>query len=254
MTRLTPENLAHRRDVATAAVRSAIQGPSPLLPPGRTRPQAGPIHAHGDDLAAAARTIIETAYPGETILSNSNDAPGSASYWLAGAFESRPGNGFPAFGPAVGGILDGNVVVCAVQVPTFDETFSAATGLGATLNGRALRVAERHSFDRALILSTHFDVTTPGIGEVVTRLGGWRMPAPHAGPLALLCYLATGRLDGFVTRSLPGSAELAAGALLVQEAGGLATTRESKDGPLIAAAAHSELLEMMLARLNLDAA
>jgi myo-inositol-1(or 4)-monophosphatase len=254
MTRLTPDNLAQRREVAIAAVRSAIHGPSPLLPPSRTRPGPRPLQARGDDLAAAVRTVIETTYPGETILSNSNDAPGSDDYWLAGAFERGEGNGFPGFGPTVAGIVDGNAVVCAVQVPTFNETFSAATGLGATLNGRPLRVAERRGFDHALILSTHFEITTPGIGEVVARLSGWRMPAPHAGPLALLCYLATGRIDGVVTRSLPGSAELAAGALLVQEAGGLVTTRDGKNGPVVAAAAQTELLEMMLARLNLDAA
>jgi myo-inositol-1(or 4)-monophosphatase len=250
MTLPDPLELIQRRDVATAAVRSASRERSSLLPHTRIGAARTLGRTAPENVAAAIRDVLTASYS-EDVLDSDDAVAGRDRYWLIGGYEGDPRTAFPAFGPAVAWIDGGGAVACAVQIPTFDETFSAARGQGAALNGRRIAAAAPRRFNDALILSTQFDIAIPSISQVVTRLVGWRMPSPQGGLLPLFCYLATGRIDGFLARA--GSRiDVAVGTLLVEEAGGSIRAQVNGDRSsretLIAAAATPELLEEMLVR------
>lgn len=118
-----------------------------------------------------------------------------------------------------GGLLAG-----VVYDPMLDELFSAARGEGATLNGRPLKPSATATLDRALLCTGFpYDVREKPEGPVglftrfILRAQGMRRTGSAAMDLA---YVAAGRFDGFFEFGLKPW-DIAAGALLVQEAGGV---------------------------------
>ncbi|AGC43445.1 inositol-1-monophosphatase [Myxococcus stipitatus DSM 14675] len=112
----------------------------------------------------------------------------------------------------------------AVYDPMLDELFSAAKGEGATLNGRPLRASSVASLNQALLCTGFpYDVRERPEGPVglftrfVLRAQGMRRTGSAAMDLA---YVAAGRFDGFFEFGLKPW-DIAAGALLVEEAGGV---------------------------------
>ncbi len=111
-----------------------------------------------------------------------------------------------------------------VYDPMLDELFSAARGEGATLNGRPLRASSVATLDKALLCTGFpYDVRERPEGPVglfnrfILRAQGMR----RTGSAALdLAYVAAGRFDGFFEFGLKPW-DIAAGALLVEEAGGV---------------------------------
>jgi myo-inositol-1(or 4)-monophosphatase len=110
-----------------------------------------------------------------------------------------------------------------VYDPTRDELFEAVRGQGARLNGRPVRVSEVAELGKALLATGFpYDVRTSRVnnmrefGDFVVRAQAIR----RCGSAALdLCYLACGRFDGFWELKLKPW-DVAAGALIVEEAGG----------------------------------
>jgi myo-inositol-1(or 4)-monophosphatase len=120
---------------------------------------------------------------------------------------------------------DGDGLVGVVHDPLGGETFMAERGGGAFLDGRAepLRVRDGGQLERALV-ATGFGYD-PGVragqAEVLQRVLPRVRDVRRAGAAALdLCHVAAGRLDGYFERG-PKRWDLAAGALIVQEAGGV---------------------------------
>jgi myo-inositol-1(or 4)-monophosphatase len=120
---------------------------------------------------------------------------------------------------------DGNGLVGVVHDPLGGETFTAERGSGAFLEGSAepLRVRDGGDLSRALV-ATGFgyepDVRA-GQAELLRRVLPRVRDVRRAGAAALdLCHVAAGRLDGYYERGLKRW-DLAAGALIVQEAGGV---------------------------------
>jgi myo-inositol-1(or 4)-monophosphatase len=115
------------------------------------------------------------------------------------------------------------VLAGAIYNPMLDELFSAARGQGATLNGRPLRVSGTKALGHALLCTGFpYDVHQRPEGPVgllrrfIVRAQGMR----RTGSAALdLAYVAAGRFDGFFEFGLKPW-DVAAGSLLVQEAGG----------------------------------
>ena len=112
-----------------------------------------------------------------------------------------------------------------VYDPMRQELFTASRGVGAQLDGRRIRVSGQRQIERALIgtgfpfrqadreIAPYLDM----LAKVVRHTSGVRRP----GAAALdLCYVAAGRLDGFWETGL-GPWDLAAGALIIREAGGI---------------------------------
>ncbi|MEA2427748.1 MAG: monophosphatase [Thermoleophilaceae bacterium] len=117
----------------------------------------------------------------------------------------------------------GEGLVGVVHDPLAGETFTAARGGGAFLNGSAIRVRDAGQLGRALV-ATGFgydpDVRA-GQAEVLRRVLPRVRDVRRAGAAALdLCHVAAGRLDGYYERGVKPW-DIAAGSLIVVEGGGV---------------------------------
>ncbi len=138
-------------------------------------------------------------------------------------------HGFPAFAVSLALTHRGVPVVGVVYDPVIDECFAAARGHGARRNGRPIHVSPTPTLNTALLATgfaydrrTRPDNNVGHFAHFIRRCQGLR----RAGAAALdLAYVACGRLDGFWELRLHPW-DVAAGILLVQEAGGRVTDLE----------------------------
>ncbi|MGH7731719.1 MAG: inositol monophosphatase family protein, partial [Candidatus Eiseniibacteriota bacterium] len=133
---------------------------------------------------------------------------------------------YPFFCVSIAAEVEGTLTAGAVYDPVRDELFSAAAGAGATLNGLALRVSDIEQVEDALLVTgfpyEHPERSLPLFEAFLVRAQAVR----RDGSAALnLCYLAAGRFDGFWEDDL-SPWDMAAGVLIVREAGGLVTGYE----------------------------
>jgi myo-inositol-1(or 4)-monophosphatase len=161
-------------------------------------------------------------------------------------------HGFPHFAVSVALVVDGRIEVGAINDPMRDELFSAAQGAGAWCNGQRLHVTGREGLAGGF-LTTGFpfrvhrvlDTYLRVFHDVFLRIAAIRRPGAAALDLA---HTAAGIFDGFFEFCL-SPWDIAAGALLVREAGGLVTNLDGSDeifdhGNVVAAGlgVHRELL------------
>jgi myo-inositol-1(or 4)-monophosphatase len=136
-------------------------------------------------------------------------------------------HGLPIFCSSLALEVHGQPIVAAIYDPTRRELFTAQRGRGAWLNGAPLRVSSAETLMDAL-LCTGFPYTVQQKPDELIGLFGHFLAISRAvrrlGSAAIdLCYVAAGRLDGFWEQRL-NPWDISAGALIVQEAGGIATT------------------------------
>ena len=172
---------------------------------------------------------IRKAYPGHAILAEESGAEGEHEYrWIIDPLDGTTNyvHGFPQFCVSIAvehrGLLEQGVVFD----PLRQELFTASRGAGARLDERRIRVSRRGGLEGAL-LGTGFPFR--GSYDLGTYLETMRALIPksagirRAGAAALdLAYVASGRLDGFWEFGLQPW-DMAAGVLLIREAGGLTT-------------------------------
>lgn len=176
----------------------------------------------------AVISVIQKHYPEHAIIAEESGAQGESDYvWIIDPLDGTTNylHGFPVFCVSVGLMHKGRLEHGAVYDPLRQEIFSATQGQGATLDGRKIRVSGRTDLSRAL-LGTGFpyrasnEAFDPYINMLVSAMkhtAGVR----RAGAAALdLCYVACGRFDAFWETGLK-SWDLAAGALIIREAGGI---------------------------------
>ena len=231
-------DLQRRRQVAEEAVRAAGEIQLRLLGGAiNPRNKAGnprDLLTEADlESDAAAKRIITAAFPNDTIVSEEDESSSEevsqalSACWLIDPLDATLNfvHGFPIFGPAIAFVLQNKPIAAAVNVPVFGEVFSAARGLGASLNGNQIRVAGPKAFERALFVSHINNTLQPNLDEFMNHVGPMRSPAIHGSPLIAMCYLAAGRIDVFATlaRNTLGPWDMAPGALMVEEAGGAVT-------------------------------
>jgi len=153
--------------------------------------------------------------------------PDSPFRWVVDPLDGTTNyvHGFPYFAVSIGLEQDGQLVAGAIYDPTRDEMFLAARGAGATLNRRPLRRSEVTELSQAMVVAS-LPVATDPEDVAVKR---FLKMLPHAqtvqrtGSAALnLAYIAAGRLDAFWSTSLKPW-DMAAGVVLVEEAGGKIT-------------------------------
>ncbi len=134
-------------------------------------------------------------------------------------------HGLPIFCVSVALERAGEVVLGVVHDPMHEESFVAAQGGGSTLNGQPIRVSDTDNLIRALI-ATGFPydrAEMPEALELFGRLAATTRGMRRLGSAALdLCYVASGRLDGYYERGI-WPWDLAAGSVIVEEAGGKLT-------------------------------
>lgn len=182
---------------------------------------------------ASENTIIETllnAYPDHGILAEESGRthgnPDAEHVWIIDPLDGTTNfiHGFPVYCVSIALAVKGKVEQAVIYDPSRNDLFTATRGRGAYMNERRLRVSKRTDLRQCLI-STGFPFR-PGddfntylrmMGEVMQRTAGLRRPGAAALDLA---YVAAGFTDGFFETGL-SPWDVAAGSLLVQEAGGL---------------------------------
>ncbi|HET6917616.1 MAG TPA: inositol monophosphatase family protein, partial [Acidimicrobiales bacterium] len=144
--------------------------------------------------------------------------------------------GLPQFAVSVAAELDGETVVGVVIDPSRDETWAAARGWGARLNGKPIRVAAGRSTLATALLATGFGYQAERRAwqsQVLTRILPAVRDVRRFGAAALdLCWVGGGRFDAYYEWGL-NPWDLAAGELICREAGGRA---EPLEGRVIVAA------------------
>ena len=178
----------------------------------------------------AAIGVIRTAYPDHAILaeeSGENLGGSKTDYrWIIDPLDGTTNfiHGFPQYCVSIGIEHRGALAHAVVYDPGKNELFTASKGRGAFLNDRRLRVTRCQKLGDALVGTgfpfkelSRVDPYLRQLRTVMSSCAGVR----RAGSAALdLAYVAAGRLDAFWEMGL-SPWDMAAGALLIQEAGGL---------------------------------
>jgi myo-inositol-1(or 4)-monophosphatase len=165
-------------------------------------------------------------------------------------------HGFPVVGVSIGLVADGRPVVGVVHAPMLGRVYAARLGGGATCNGEPIRVSQRDPEEA--ICATGFPFRAkrdrlPQYFPVFERALLTFEDLRRAGAASLdLAWTAAGVLDGYFEQAL-GIWDVAAGGLLIREAGGVVTDWEGDDrawlqtGDIVAAPApvHERILEVI---------
>jgi myo-inositol-1(or 4)-monophosphatase len=182
---------------------------------------------------ASENAIIETlltAYPDHGILAeesgSSRGNPNAEAIWIIDPLDGTTNfiHGFPVYCVSIALQVKGRLEQAVVYDPTRNDLFTATRGRGAFMNERRIRVGKRTRLQECL-LSTGFPFRPEDdfntylrlMGDMMQRTAGLRRPGAAALDLA---YVAAGFSDGFFELGLQPW-DMAAGALLITEAGGL---------------------------------
>ena len=190
----------------------------------------------------AERAVIDTIlkhYPEHAILAEESGAQGDSDHvWVIDPLDGTTNflHGFPVFCVSVALMVKGRTEHGAIYDPMRDELFTASRGAGAQLNGRRIRVSGRTRLELAL-LGTGFPYreSNKELGpylkmfrRAIENSAGIRRPGSAALDLA---YVAAGRYDAFWETGL-ASWDIAAGSLLVREAGGIVSGLDGSENYL----------------------
>ena len=182
---------------------------------------------------ASEAVIIDTllgAYPGHGILAEESGGARGAKHsdylWIIDPLDGTTNfiHGFPVYAVSIALAFKGQVQQAVVYDPTRNDLYFASKGRGAFLNDRRLRVSKRIRLGECLIgtgfpfrKGDDFKGYLKMMEAVMQNCAGLRRP----GAAALdLCYVAAGYTDGFFETGL-SPWDIAAGSLLITEAGGL---------------------------------
>jgi myo-inositol-1(or 4)-monophosphatase len=180
----------------------------------------------------AEQAIIETlakAYPDHSILAEeSGQHSGNEFEWIIDPLDGTTNflRGIPQYAVSIGLRHKGKFQQAVVYDPIKQELFTASRGEGAQLNNKRIRVSQCKGIDGALFgtgipfREGHLDILDDYLGMMQAMIPG-SAGIRRAGSAALdLAYVAAGRFDGFWEYDL-NQWDMAAGVLLVEEAGGL---------------------------------
>ncbi len=216
------------------------------------------------DLASqeAIRKLVLAAFPDHGFVGEEGGAPGEEREhlyrWIVDPLDGTTNyvHGVPHYAVSVALEREGKLLAGCIYDPLMQESFTASAGEGAKLNGRPLRVSGCTQLREALVAASfphQVDAALPTIREFAAVL-----PACQAirriGSAALnLAYVAAGRFDAYWATDLRAW-DAAAGALLIQEAGGSLRARDGGPfdvwNPKLLAAATPELSDELARLLN----
>ena len=179
---------------------------------------------------AAIIEVLKDAYPRHGILaeeSGESGASGESEYqWIIDPLDGTTNfiHGFPQYAVSIALAKNGVLEQAVVFDPSRNELFTASKGSGAFLNDRRIRVSKRTRLAESLIGTgfpfrefANIEAYLAMFRELTQKTAGLRRPGAASLDLA---YVASGRLDGFWELGLQPW-DMAAGVLLIQEAGGL---------------------------------
>jgi myo-inositol-1(or 4)-monophosphatase len=182
--------------------------------------------------------ILRQAYPDHAILAEESGLTESAKNeyrWIIDPLDGTTNfiHGFPQYCVSIAVQHRGATVHGVVYDPTRNELFTASKGAGAFIDDRRMRVTKCEQLKDALVGTgfpfkevARLTVYMRQLRTMMTSSAGVR----RAGAAALdLAYVACGRMDAFWEMGL-SSWDMAAGALMIKEAGGLVGDLEGEDG------------------------
>ena len=181
----------------------------------------------------AERAIVETllgSYPDHAILAEEGTAKGAnaeaENVWIIDPLDGTTNflHGFPQYCVSIALAHRGQVAHGVVYDPVRNDLFTASRGRGAFLNDRRIRVSKRQHLRDCLVGTgfpfrdgSYLDTYMRMMKAMIEQTAGLRRPGAAALDLA---YVAAGFYDGFWEVGL-NAWDVAAGSLLIQEAGGL---------------------------------
>lgn len=204
---------------------------------------------------------IEASFPQDTIVTEETGVAqtGSSGFtWVIDPLDGTTNfvHSFPHFAVSIGILVASIPTLAAVYAPATNELFYAMAGRGAFLNGQRIYVSRTQTLSEALLATgfpynrrTIVDELLVHLRQAILSAHGIR----RCGSAALdLCSVAAGRVDGFWEQGLK-IWDLAAGALIVTEAGGLVTDFDGSHHDLQAGKTvasnqliHQELIQTVL--------
>jgi myo-inositol-1(or 4)-monophosphatase len=186
-------------------------------------------------------SVIKKAYPSHAILGEeSGDTEGENEdyQWIIDPIDGTRNfiHGFPHFAISIAIACKGKIEHGVIYDPLRHELFTATRGKGAFLNQTRIRVAERKHLSEALLGTgfayRHTDKDSPLPNQLLEAIFPQTGDIRRAGAATLdLAYVACGRLDGFWEMGLK-IWDMAAGALLIKEAGGIVCDINGSDNQL----------------------
>ena len=206
----------------------------------------------------AIRSVLSAAAPDIPVFGEEEGGERSALGWLVDPLDGTANflHGLPVVGVSVALVDDGTPIVGVVHAPFLGDTYTATAGHGAARNGTALRVSERPVPEAICATGFPFRAKTerlPTYLPVLERALVEFEDLRRAGAASLdLAWTAAGVFDGYFEQAL-GPGDVAAGALVVREAGGVVTDWSGDDtawltsGDVVAAppAIHEHLLALI---------
>ena len=206
---------------------------------------------------AAIIDIIRDAYPDHAILAEESGRQGrdTAEFeWIIDPLDGTTNylHGYPHYCISIALAHKGQITQAVVYDPNRNDLFTASKGAGAFLNDRRIRVGKRISLADSLVVTgfpytdvSYLDTYLEQFANMIKKTAGVR----REGSAALdLCYVACGRADGYWELNLKPW-DIAAGSLIVQEAGGIVTDLYGEQGWLESGdivAANPKVLAQML--------
>ena len=183
-------------------------------------------------------SALERERPKDAILAEEgrgSDHPGARWRWIIDPLDGTTNyaHSYPRFCVSLGVACAGSPQVGVVYDPLLDELYHATAGGGAYRNDRPIRVSPEARLDRSL-LATGFaydrrQSEEDNVAEFATFLRQARALRRDGSAALDLCYVACGRLDGYWEFKLQPW-DVAAGALIVTEAGGRISDLDGGDG------------------------
>jgi myo-inositol-1(or 4)-monophosphatase len=231
-------DLTKELEVAVEAAKAAGE----VLRSGFGRPQSVEYKGQVDLLTEADQRaqhnieeVLKEAFPDYAILAEEGEGTPAEGdpRWIVDPLDGTTNyaHGLAIFSVSVALERGGEVLLGVVHDPMGQETYAARGGGGATLNGRGIRVSDTDEPIRALLATSFSDereyvpVGLDLFGRFARLVRGVR----RLGSAALdMCYVAAGRLDGCYEHGF-SVWDVAAGVLILEEAGGKATDYRGRE-------------------------
>jgi myo-inositol-1(or 4)-monophosphatase len=180
---------------------------------------------------------VQRSYPDHAFLAEESGASGDAEYvWIIDPLDGTTNflHGFPVFCVSIAVMHRGRLEHGVIYDPLRQELFTTSRGAGATVDGRKMRVSDTRLMEKSLIGTGYpyrqdpagLDAYLGMLKDAMLATSGVRRPGAAALDLA---YVAAGRLDGFWEIGL-NIWDVAAGALMIQECGGIITDLAGGEG------------------------
>jgi myo-inositol-1(or 4)-monophosphatase len=221
----------------TCAIETAREAGALLLQRVGLPLEAREKGSRGDLVTASDRasealivTRLRAAFPDAAILGEEGGAsPGTSDErWIVDPLDGTTNyaHGYPLYCVSIAYEKAGEVTAAAIYAPHLDEMFAAGRGAGASLNGRTISVSDAATLGEALVCTGFRPADFDRNGRYFERLSHRAQGVRRDGSAALdLAFVGAGRFEAFWEFDLKPW-DVAAGALIVREAGGTVTAIE----------------------------